>query len=128
VNENAEQEALEHLENALARSARVGRPLRQCLFLEAASIGAHLRSNAVQARTWLERACMLQKPKSIDGIEAAIAICEKRYDDALQHLAAARARLERLKLDSGLPRFSREKLTEYEKMCLSATPDLSRDS
>ena len=128
MNENSEQEALQHLENALARSARGGKPLRQCLFLEAASSSAHLRGNAAQARTWLERACMLQKPKSIDGIEAAIAICEKRYDDALRHLAAARVRLERLKLDSGLARFSKEKLTEYERLCPSTKPDLSRSA
>jgi hypothetical protein len=126
MNENNEQEALGHLESALARSAHSGKILRQCLFLEAASCSAHLRGNATQARVWLERACWLQKPKSIDGVAAAIAICEKRYDDALRHLAAARNRLARLKLDSGLARFSREKLSEYEKQCSDATSNLSR--
>jgi hypothetical protein len=83
MNENNEQDAFKHLENALANSARSGKILRHCLFLEAAFSSAYSRGNAAQARTWLERACMLQKPKSTDSVEAAIAICEKRYEDAL---------------------------------------------
>jgi hypothetical protein len=121
IDEKDEQKALEHLENALARSARSGKVLRLCLFLEAASSSAHLRGNAAQARAWLDRALLIQKPKSTEGVEAVIAICEKRYDDALRHLAAARTRLDRLKIDSGLVRFAREQLAGYERICSGVT-------
>jgi hypothetical protein len=69
----------------------------------------------VQARTWLDRACKLRKPESTHSAEAAIAICEGRYSDASKHFAAARARIERRKLDSGLIRFCKKKWAEYEK-------------
>jgi hypothetical protein len=52
---------------------------------------------------------------------AFIAIREERYNDALRFLVSARARIERLKVDSGLARFAKEKLAEYKEMCESAT-------
>jgi hypothetical protein len=118
-------DALEHLENALARSTRITKPFRQCIFLEAASSSALSRGNVAQARTWLARAGKVQEPVSTDAAEAAIAIREKRYDDALRRLAAARARIERRKLDSGLARFAKEQISEHERLCKDATSEKS---
>jgi hypothetical protein len=123
TDQKKEEVALQHLENALANSASAGKILRQCIFLEAASSSAFSRGNASQARTWVERAGEVKEPVSTDSVEAAIAIREERYGDALQFLASARARIERRKLDSGLARFAKEKLSEYEDMCKSATLD-----
>ena len=118
--EDDEVAALEHLENALARSKRGSTMLRHCWFLEAAQASALARGNAAHARVWLERASKLRRPLSIASVEASIAICEKRYDDALVHLAAARDFLIRQKLDSGLIRFAKEKLDEYKHQCVMA--------
>ena len=63
----------------------------------------------------------MKEPVSTDSVEAVIAMREERYDDALRLLARARARIERYKLDSGLARFAKEKLAEYEEMCKGAT-------
>ena len=125
TDERKEEIALEHLENALARSASCSKILRQCIFLEAASVSALSRGNVSQARTWLERTGAVKEPLSTDGVEAAIAIREKRYDEARRFLATARARIERRKLDSGLARFAKEKLTEYERICESSAPTAS---
>jgi hypothetical protein len=122
TDEKQEQVALDHLEHALARSA--SGVLRQCIFLEAASASALSRGNVSQARTWMERAGKVKEPVSTDSVEAVIAIREARYDDALRFLTAARGRIERRKLDSGLARFAKEKLAEYEQMCKSATTDV----
>jgi hypothetical protein len=119
TDEKKEEVALEHLENALARSASSSKVLRQCIFLEAASSSALSRGSVSQARTWLERTGEVKEPVSADGVEVAIAIREERYDDVLRFLATARARIERRKLDSGLARFAKEKLAEYEGMCES---------
>jgi hypothetical protein len=124
TDERKEQVALEHLENALARSGGSSKVLRQCIFLEAAFSSALSRGNVSQARTWLQRAAEVKKLASTDAVEAAIAIREERYDDALRLLATARARIERRKLDSGLARFAKEKLAEYEEMCQSAMTDV----
>jgi hypothetical protein len=124
IHENKEEMALQHLENALARSARCGRQVRQCIFLEAASASAHSRGNVAQARTWLERAGKVKKPLSTDGVEATIAICEKRYDDARRYLASVRSQMERRRLDSGLARFAKEKLAEDELLCENVPSDL----
>jgi hypothetical protein len=124
TDEKKEQNALQHLENALARSASSSKVFRQCIFLEAASCSALSRGNVSQARTWLERTGEVREPASTDVAEAAIAIREQRYDDALRFLATARSRIERLKLDSGLARFAKEKLAEYEQMCESAALDI----
>jgi hypothetical protein len=123
--QNNEQKAIEHLENALAKSARITSVLRQCIFLEAASSSALSRKNIAQARTWLKRAGTVREPLSTDGVEAAIAMCEKRYPDALRFVKSSRARIERLRLDSGLARFAKEKLAEYVRNCESALSDLS---
>lgn len=120
-----EQMALEHLENALATSASISKVLRQCIFLEAASRSALLRGNVSQARTWVERTGKVKEPVSTDSVEAVIAMREEHFDDALRLLARARARIERYKLDSGLARFAKEKLAEYEEMCKGATRGVS---
>ena len=115
IDEGDELASLEHLENALSKSARSGKAVRHFIFMEAAFSSAIRRSNAAQARTWLKRACTLRKPETTDSVEAAIAICEKRYDDASTHFDAARSRIGRRRLDSGLIRFAKKKWTEYEK-------------
>jgi hypothetical protein len=119
IDQNNEELALEHLENALATSSRCKKRLRQCLFLEAGSSSAYLRGNVIQARAWLERVGKVERPLSTDGIEAGIAICEKRWDDALRYLGAVRTRMEHRKVDSGLVRFAKERLAVYEQMCKS---------
>jgi hypothetical protein len=119
IDQNNEQLALEHLENALATSARCGKRLRQCLFLEAGSSSAYLRGNVIQARAWLERVGKVERPLSTDEIEAAIATSEKRWNDALRHLGAVRSRIEHCKTDSGLVRFAKERLAVYEQLCKS---------
>jgi len=120
TDQNNEQMALEHLENALATSDRCGKRLSQYLFLEAGAASAQWRGNVAQARAWLKRAGKVQKPLSTDGALAAIAICEKRYDDALRHLAALRTQIERRKLDSGLVHFAKERITLFERLCQNA--------
>jgi len=117
--EGHEMLALEHLENALARSARAG-AARYALFLEAASASANIRRQAAAARIWRERACKLRKPESLDVVDAGIAMCEGRYEQATQHWQAARQHVSRRKLDSGLVRFAKEKWAEYEAACNSA--------
>jgi hypothetical protein len=119
LHEKQEQEALQHLENALATSDRCGKILRQCIFLEAGEISAYIRRSTPQARTWLERTGKVRKPLSTDGVEAGIAICQGRYDEARRHLNGIRLRAERRKLDSGLARFSKENLEEHEQLCES---------
>jgi hypothetical protein len=115
-----DESAHQHLENALAQSARSGVLVRHALFLEAACFTAKTAGNAATARTWLERARKLRKPESEDGPQAAIAMCERRYADALRHLAGSREFLVRKKLDSGLARFAKEKLAEAEAECHAA--------
>ena len=80
--------------------------------------------NVLQAGTWVERAGKVKEPGSTDNAEAVIAIREGRHGDAVRFLAAARARIVRLKLDSGLARFAKEQLAEYAEMCKSATTDV----
>jgi Peptidase family M50 len=123
TDENKESVALDHLENALARSARVSRVLRQCIFLEAAASSALSRGNVAQARTWIARAGKVHEPISTDDAEAAVAVREKRYDDALRHLESAHARIERLKLDSGLARFAKEQIATRKSLCKNVISD-----
>lgn len=120
LDEGLEAEALEHLEIVLARSAHVGKALRQGLFLEAASASALICKRAGQARSWRERACKLRKPESLDVADAGIAMCEGRYEEAAQHWEAAKAHVVRRKLDSGIIRFATEKWAEYEAACIAA--------
>lgn len=120
LDESMEAGALEHLENALARSAPGGSSLRHALFLEAASASAIIRKEAAQARTWRDRACKLQKPQSLNVVDAGIAMCEGRYEEAVQHWEAAQANVARRRLDSGIIRFAKEKWAEYEAACRTA--------
>jgi len=120
LDEGLEAEALEHLEILLAKSARVGKALRQALFVEAASASALIRKRAGQARVWRERACKLRKPESLDALDAGIAMCEGRYEEAVQHWEAAKAHVARRKLDSGLVRFATGKWAEFEAACIAA--------
>ena len=124
MDQRKEQVALEHLEKALATSGNITKVFRQCIFLEAASSSALSRGNVSQARTWVERAGKVKEPVSTDNAEAVIAIREGRHEDAVRFLAAARARIERLKLDSGLARFAQEQLAEYAEICKSVTTDV----
>jgi len=113
--------ALQHLENAIAAAARTGnRRLRMACFLEAAAATARERNNANGARVWLERAKKLQKPESTAGIEAEISMAEGRYGDALGHWASARDFIRKRRLDSGLARFAKERISEREKACHAA--------
>jgi hypothetical protein len=120
LDEGLETQALEHLEIVLARSARVGKVLRHALFLEAALTSALICKRAAQARSWRERACKIRKPESLDVVDAGIAMCEGRYEEAAKHWEAARAHVVRRKLDSGVIRFAMEKWAEYETVCLAA--------
>jgi hypothetical protein len=120
LDEGLEAEALDHLEIVLARSAHVGKALRHGLFLEAASASANICKRAAQARSWRERACKLRKPESLDMVDAGIAMCEGRYEEAAQHWEAAKAHVVLRKLDSGIIRFAREKWAEYEGVCKTA--------
>jgi len=118
VDQHDIEAAVQHLENALAASSRNGgKRIRHWCFLEAASVSARERKNPGQARTWLERARKIEKPQSTAGIEAEIAMAEGRFEDALQHWAAARDFIARRRADSGLARFSKERIAERERVC-----------
>jgi hypothetical protein len=121
VDQNDNETALRRLENALAASSRSGnKRIRHWCFLEAASASARERKNPAQARTWLERARKIQKPQSTAGIEAEIAMAEGRFEDATRHWAAARDFIARRRLDSGLARFSKQRIAERERVCNAA--------
>lgn len=115
--EGMEEAALEHLENALSESHRMGKLLRSVIFVEAASASTVMRKLPSQARVWRDRACAIWKPKSLDGLDAEIAMLEGRYEDALRHLEGARAYLDRLGLNSGIVRFARTELAKKEALC-----------
>jgi hypothetical protein len=117
LNLGSEEEGLRFFETCLATSAKSGTQLRHNFYLQAAGISAWIRKDVPQARTWLDRARKLRKSESVDSIEAGIAVCEQRYDDALRLIAASRARLDRRKLDSGIARFARIELDEAERKC-----------
>jgi hypothetical protein len=118
--EGSEAEALQHLENALAGSAHAGAEMRYPLFLEAICASALIRKRAEQARAWRERAVRLRKSKFMFAADAATAMCEGRPEEALRQWAAARARVDRLRLDSGLIRFAKAKWAECEAECRAA--------
>lgn len=120
LDRGADEEALGHLESCLARSAKSGKLLRHCFFIEASCASAGLRKSVANARAWLERARKLRKPESTDGIEAAIALCEERYDDVFQRTAAVRAYLDKRRLDGGLARFLRERLELFDRKSVEA--------
>lgn len=89
--------------------------MRQIFFLESAFASARHRKNAAQARVWLERATKLQKPKSVNSVEAEIALCEGRYEEAIQFNQKAREFVGRVNLTSGLSRLGMESLNEQRK-------------
>jgi hypothetical protein len=118
VDQADNETALRHLENALAVSSRHGsKRIRHWCFMEAASMSARERKNPAQARTWLERARKIQKPQSTAGIEAEIAMAEGRFDEAIRHWSAAREFIARRRLDSGLARFSKQRIAAREHVC-----------
>ena len=116
----SDEGCLQHLETALASSASCGKAVRQALFLTAACDCARVRGDAARARAWRERALKLRKPESASSTDAAIAMCEGRYEDALRDNAAARAWLAKRKVDSGIARMAREQLDRMERDCLTA--------
>jgi hypothetical protein len=112
--------ALVHLETALAASATCGKMVRHWCFLEAACSAALFRRDSAKARTWLARAIRVRKPASKHGVEAAIAMSEHRYEDALRGWDAALAFLAKRKVDSGMVRLSKAKIVEYQAECRAA--------
>jgi hypothetical protein len=120
VDEGSDEAALNHLEQALAKSAGQPRAVHYLLFVEAASASAAIRGQSPQARTWLARARKLSKAERLDGVQAGIAMCEGRYEDAITHWRAARDRIDRRKLDSGVVRLAKQKWNDYENACRSA--------
>ncbi|QOY88379.1 hypothetical protein [Paludibaculum fermentans] len=84
---------------------------------EAACASASIRRNPEQARQWRQRATALGKPRSLEAVDAEIAIAEGRYEAALQHLEAAQAHLDKSGFDSGLARFAREQWAQSAALC-----------
>jgi hypothetical protein len=119
LDQGNEAAAVEHLENALSASSQGGKLVRYCCYLEAAGASASIRKNAGNARIWFERARKVRKPLMTDSTEAAIAICEERYEDALRHIDAARRFVNRRRLDSGLVRFGLDILDQREAVSRS---------
>jgi len=109
--------ALRHIENALASSGRCMQACRQWCFLEAACCQAILRGDAAKARTWMQRAFAVRKPESKASVEAAIAMAEGRYQEAIALWDESLAYLARRKYDSGLIRFTKMKIAEYQEQC-----------
>ena len=120
LDEGRDEAAVQHLENALRESAVGGKAARHALFLEAAWASAGIRQQAGQAREWRDRACKVQAPRSLHAVEAAIAMCEGRYEDAEREWQEARAYLDRKRLDSGSCRFAKERWTGFEQECRAA--------
>ena len=125
------EQALQHLETALASSALSGNLVRHLCFLEASASSALYRHNSAAACTWLARAIQVRRPVSRHGVEAAIAQAEGRYQDGLQSWDAALAYLVKRKLDSGLVRFAKRIIADHQQECrqaLSAAPAVAGDS
>jgi hypothetical protein len=120
LDEDRNDEALEHLENALSKSGRISKRLRQGIFMEAASASAMMRRRPEQARTWRDRACAIRTPESHEATDAAIAMSEGRYEDALKHWEAARAYFDHLGSNSGLVRFAKMQWAVKEAICKAA--------
>ena len=98
------------------------------LYFEAAEVNALLKHDPTRARTWRERALKLRKPESSACVDGGIAMSEARYDDAIRNIAAARARIVKRNLDSGLARFARQWLDERERFCRQALARMERTS
>jgi hypothetical protein len=119
LDQGDELAALPHLENVVAKSGKVGKVFRPVAFLEAASACAGIRNQPDKARAWRERAVPLlrNQPEAFETVDASIAMSEGRYEDALPLWQAARDRLFRRRLDSGLARFALDKLAEAQTVC-----------
>lgn len=117
MNERLEEDALQHLESALAVSGKAGPQFRHAVFLEAAFSCASIRHDAQKARIWRERACRVRRPISLNAVDAAIAMCEGRWSEASRLWESAKREVDRRKLDSGLIRFAREKWAEHQTHC-----------
>jgi hypothetical protein len=120
MDEGQEAEALRSLEQSLAASGLCGRAIRYACFMEAACSSGLLRRNADNARAWLADARKLRKPLTKSGVEAAIAVCEGRYADAIKHWDAALDFLARRKLDSGLARWGKNVIVFRRGQCQEA--------
>ncbi|MGJ5817007.1 hypothetical protein [Paludibaculum fermentans] len=120
IDEREETAALQHLENALSTLRRAGKLYRQMVYIEAACASASIRKNPEQAREWRKRAIALMKPRSLEAVDAEIAIAEGRFEAALKHLEAAQAHLDKSGLDSGLARFAREQWAQSASLCRTA--------
>ncbi|QOY88377.1 zinc metalloprotease [Paludibaculum fermentans] len=120
IDECEETAALPHLENALSGLRRAPTPYRQMVYIEAACASANIRKNPEQARQWRQRATALMKPRSLEAVDAEIAIAEGRYEAALKHLEAAQAHLDKSGFDSGLARFAREQWAQSAALCRAA--------
>jgi hypothetical protein len=123
-----QETAARHLEGVLASASRNGgKALCRVCFLGAVGPSAR-RKGAAHARVWLDRAIKIdkgQKIESTDAAEAAIAMAEQRYDDALRHWAAARDFLARKRLDSGIARSAKQRYAEAESECHAALAELA---
>ena len=115
--------ALRHLENCLVASQRAGKLVRQAVYLEAAVASAFRRHDAVQARTWRDRALKLGRLRSGAASAAAIAMCEGRYGDALTDIEEARRYILKRSPGSGGSIFAREQLDRREQECRAAMAD-----
>jgi hypothetical protein len=119
IDECDEAAALLHLERALA-AADCGRVARNWCYREAACSSALLRHSPSAARTWMARAAKVTKPVARHSIDAAIARSEHRYSEALQLWDASLAYLAKRKVDSGMVRFAKAKIAEYQAQCRAA--------
>jgi len=68
----------------------------------------------------MARAVKVAKPVTRHSVDAAIAQSEHRYGDALQLWDASLAYIAKRKLDSGLIRFTKAKIAEYQGQCRAA--------
>lgn len=121
LDQGREEEALQHLEQALGNSSRSGKVIRQSLFLEAAWSSAHFRNDANRARQWLTRAIAIRKPESMEAVHAAISMSEGRHGDAERQWQAAIQWVESRRFDSGLVRFAKERWAFYADQCRRAS-------
>ncbi|MBN9660339.1 MAG: M50 family metallopeptidase [Acidobacteria bacterium] len=126
IDEGEETAALPFLERSLSGLRRVGKPYRQVVFIEASCACASIQKNPERAKEWRKRAIALMKPRSIDALDAEIAIAEGRFELALKHLEAAQAHLDRYRLDSGLARFAREQWTRSAELCRATLQQTGR--
>lgn len=128
LDEGSETLFLQHLENALAASGRCGKAFQHCLYLEAAAASARMRMRSQQARNWYQRACKLRKPELAAPVEAAIAMAEGRYQDAIAYFQQASAYMEKRRIDTGTVRLAQEEWAADEEACRRALRETVRVS